>query len=115
MPGYNLRSRKVETTFTEIEDDVDSTTTEKATSPISVEMETSTNNLISEIETLRENNKNLYSKYNNISRSKSRMRNIITEKDEKINQLENKIKELLENKKNYTESKDLSDDWVSLD
>ena len=112
MPGYNLRSRKVETTFINNDEDIDSTTTEKATSPIST---SSNENLLCELETLRENNKNLYSKYNNISRSKSRMRNIITEKDEKINQLENKIKELLDNKKNYTESKDLSDDWVSLD
>ena len=80
-----------------------------------IRLETSNDNLLCELETLRENNKNLYSKYNNISRSKNRMRNIITEKDEKITQLENKIKELLENKKNYTESKDLSDDWVSLD
>ena len=43
------------------------------------------------------------------------MKKILKEKDEKIAQLENKIKELLENKKNYTESKDLSDDWVSLE
>jgi hypothetical protein len=121
MPGYNLRSRKVETSFLnnneDIEDieDIEATTIERASSPISTSAEISNGSIVCELETLRENNKNLYSKYNNISRSKYRMKNIISEKDEKITQLENKIKELLENKKNYTESKDLSDDWVSLE
>jgi hypothetical protein len=114
MPGYNLRSRKVETSFLNNNEDIESTFTERASSPISTDSNIN-ESIICEIETLRENNKNLYSKYNNISRSKCRMKNIIQEKDEKINKLENTIKTLLENKKYNSESKDLSDDWVSLD
>ena len=80
MPGYNLRSRKVETFLNNDEDT--EVTTEKTTSPITSSAEISNENLLCELESLRENNKNLYSKYNNASRSKSRMRNIITEKDD---------------------------------
>jgi hypothetical protein len=107
MSGYNLRSRKVESNFTN--ENIET----QSQSPIS--STNSNNDLVCELETLREHNKNLYSKYNNISRSKFRMKNIISEKNEQISQLENKVKELLENKNNFTESKDIAEDWISLE
>ena len=106
MSSYNLRSRTIQTNSV-VENQVESVSA--STSPIP------DNGLEGEIENLRENNKNLYSKYTNISRSKYRMKNIIQEKDAKIANLEKKIQELLENKKNYSETKDLSEDWVSLE
>ena len=114
MPGYNLRSRKVQTKSVSTNEDIETnnspvSTTSASTSPLPF------NDVESEIETLRENNKNLYSKYTNISRSKLRMKHVIEEKDAKIINLEKRIQDLLENKKNYSESKDLSEDWVSLE
>ena len=119
MSGYNLRSRKVEIPNIIIEETNSSDENSSIEETISLDTNKSTedqsNNLLVELETLRENNKNLYSKYNNISRSKLRMKHVIEEKEARINKLENRIKELLEKQESYCESKELSEDWVSLE
>ena len=111
MSGYNLRSRKNNLIKSETSTDNDVVILTNTSVDVMVNTDS---NLSDELESLKENNKNLYSKYNNISRSKLRMKNLIQEKDAKIASLESKVKELLEKQNSFCETKDLADDWVSL-